>query len=406
VTGSPQPLPPADDAGQPATTMVGAGVGGPVDDARLPEAAWVAALAGLPGMGPVRLSALLRTWPATEAWARVSAGGVHRVTPVVERSRGLRPEVAAAWAVAAREVDVGAAWERHRRAEVEVLVPGADGWPVALDDDPEPPAVLFVRGDPAALVRPAVAIVGTRRCTPTGRAVATELGRDLATAGVSVVSGLALGVDGAAHTGALVAPPGAAPVAVVGTGVDVTYPRAHVALAERVAAVGAVVSEYPLGTPPAAWRFPARNRIIAGLCDVLVVVESARTGGSMHTVDAAIERGRPVLAVPGSVRNPAAAGTNELLSAGCAPARDVTDVLVALGLGTAPERPPEPAPAVSKDQALVLDALGWDASTLEQVADRLGDPLGPVALHLTDLVHAGIVVRTGAWYTRTAAGGR
>ena len=263
--------------------------------------------------------------------------------------------------------------------------------------------MLFVRGDPTALVGPAVAIVGTRRCTPTGRAVATELGRDLAAAGVCVVSGLALGVDGAAHTGALAGTPAARPVAVVGTGVDVTYPRANAALAERVSSVGALVSEYPLGTPPAAWRFPARNRIVAGLCDVLVVVESARTGGSMHTVDAAVERGRPVLAVPGSVRNPAAAGTNELLAAGCAPARDVTDVLVALGLGTVPvRRPPEPAPAVSRDQALVLDALGWDASTLEQVADRLGEPLGPVALHLADLVHAGTVVRTGAWYTRTA----
>ena len=405
MTCSPQLPPRVGDAPEPGPSTAGPGDGRPGDLADPPEAAWVAALAGLPGMGPVRLAALLDTWPATEAWDRVAAGGVHQVASVVQRSRGLRPEVAAAWAVAARDVDVAGSWARHRAAGVVVLVPGADGWPSSLDDDPEPPAVLFVRGDPAALARPAVAIVGTRRCTPTGRAVATELGRDLAAAGVCVVSGLALGVDGAAHTGALADPRGAPPVAVVGTGVDVSYPRAHAALAERVAAAGAVVSEYPLGTPPAAWRFPARNRIIAGLCDVLVVVESARTGGSMHTVDAAIERGRPVLAVPGSVRNPAAAGTNDLLSAGCAPARDATDVLVALGLGTVPVvRPPETAAAVSTDQALVLDALGWDASSLEQVADRLGEPLGPVALHLAELVETGTVVRTGAWYTRTVAG--
>ena len=404
MTGSPHDEPGADCTGHSPSTTGGGPGGRPGDDVPLPETAWVAALAGLPGMGPVRLAALLHIWTAAEAWERVSAGGAHQVAAVVERSRGLRAEVVAAWAVAAREVDVGASWDRHRDAGVQVLAPGSDGWPEALDDDPEPPAVLFVRGAPAALTRPAVAIVGTRRCTPTGRAVATELGRDLAAAGVCVVSGLALGVDGAAHTGALAGAAGAAPVAVVGSGVDVTYPRAHAGLAERVSTAGAVVSEYPLGTPPAAWRFPARNRIIAGLCDVLVVVESARVGGSMHTVDAAIERGRAVLAVPGSVRNPAAAGTNELLSAGCAPARDATDVLVALGLGTVPvHRPPESAPAVSRDQALVLDALGWDASSLEQVADRLGESLGPVALHLAELVDAGIVVRTGAWYTRTAA---
>ena len=127
----------------------------------------------------------------------------------------------------------------------------------------------------------------------------------------------------------------------------------------------------------------------------------------MHTVEAAIERDRTVLAVPGSVRNPAAAGTNGLLLAGCAPALDVSDVLVALGLDSSRRAPrPEAAPeAVTPDQQLVLDALGWDASTLEQVADRLDEPLGPVAHHLTQLEQVGAVERDGAWYTRLARAG-
>ena len=383
-----------------------------VPEPALPEAAWVAALAGLPKMGPVRLHALLDAWTPAVAWERVRSGGLHRLEEVAVRCRALGEELDRAWSCAARATDVEALWRRHAEEGVEVLVPDHPRWPVALDDDPEPPSVLFVRGDASVLSGPTVAVVGTRRCTPTGRAVAAELGRDLAAAGVCVVSGLALGIDGAAHAGALEPGGGAAPVAVVGTGLDVAYPRAHAALADRVASSGAVVSEYPLGTPPAAWRFPARNRILAALCDVLVVVESARTGGSMHTVDAAAERGRPVLAVPGSVRNPVAVGTNELLAAGCGPARDATDVLVALGLGAGdrgrggPGATGEAEPVVTPDQALVLDALGWDAGSLEQVADRLGEPLGPVALHLAELERLGAVARTGAWYTRLAAGRR
>ena len=384
----------------------------PLDDAHLPDAAWVAALAGLPKMGPVRLGALLGHRRAPEAWQLVCAGGLHHVETVAARCRGLGEELDRAWSSAARRVDVAALWRRHADEGISVLVPGDPTWPEALVGDPEPPAVLFVRGDPSCFQRPAVAIVGTRRCTPTGRSVAQELGRDLAAAGVCVVSGLALGIDGAAHRGAL-GGGGAPPAAVVGTGLDRTYPASHAPLAAEIAGIGAVVGEYPLGTPPAAWRFPARNRIVAALASVVVVVESGTHGGSMHTVDAALERDRAVLAVPGSVRNPAAAGTNRLLAAGCAPAVDATDVLVALGLDTSGPAGPgassrvhaggSGAPVtVSPDQLVVLEALGWDAATLEQVADRLGEPLGPVALHLTELERLAVVVRGGAWYTRVA----
>jgi DNA processing protein len=248
--------------------------------------------------------------------------------------------------------------------------------------------VLFALGELAVVHRPCVAVVGTRRCTAGGRAVAHDFGRDLAEAGVCVVSGLALGIDAASHRGALGAVDGARPAAVVGTGLDVVYPRRNREVWEAVADRGAVLSEYPLGTGPERWRFPARNRLIAALADVVVVVESDVTGGSMHTVDAALERDRTTMAVPGPVRSRASSGTNALLAAGAPVARDAADVLVVLGLSSGGR---ERAPAVvpTGDPGLVLEALGWEAATLEQVADRLATPLGPVAVVLVQLEREG-----------------
>jgi DNA processing protein len=215
---------------------------------------------------------------------------------------------------------------------------------------------------------------------------------------VCVLSGLALGIDGEAHTGALSG--GTPPVAVVGTGLDVVYPRRHEQLWASVAARGAIVSEYPLGTPPERWRFPARNRIIAALAEVVVVVESGPRGGSMHTVDAALERDRVVLAVPGPVRSLASADTNGLLAAGCPPCRDAADVLVALGLTpTSTAAPTAPAPD-DPEAARVLDALGWEPATLDELAERLDAPLGPVAVHLTRLANAGWVLQRSGWWER------
>jgi DNA processing protein len=316
---------------------------GPPDDAAL----LAAALAGLPELGPRRLLALLRRWPPAEAWERVRAGDVGAALP------RLPPAVAAAWRTAAARCDLPALAAALAEQGVAVHVVASPGYPARLADDPDPPPVLFVHGSAASLASlavldgPTVAVVGTRRCTPYGRDVAAALGRDLALAGVAVVSGLALGVDGAAHEGALVAG-GAPPVAVVGSGLDVVYPRQHARLWGRVAAAGAVLTEAPLGAGPEAWRFPLRNRVIAGLADVVVVVESHERGGSRHTVDAAIERGRTVMAVPGSVRSPASAGTNALLRLGAAP-------LTSRCWPTAPHRsatsPTSSWPSVSRERA-------------------------------------------------------
>jgi len=362
----------------------------------LPPEAHAAALAGLPGMGPKRLLGLLERWPADEAWRRV-----------LVRGTGADTDLAGLWRAAAAAVDPAAVWQAHLDAGVRVDVLGTDRYPALLAADHEAPALLFSCGDIGALHHRRVAIVGTRRCTRYGREVAEELGRDLAAAGVCVVSGLARGIDGAAHTGALHA--GAAPpVAVVGSGLDVVYPRDHARLWDAVAAAGLVLSEAPLGTRPEPWRFPVRNRVIAAVAEVVVVVESHPAGGSRYTVEAAEARGRTVMAVPGSVRSPASAYPNALLADGCAPARDATDVMVALGLSSATSAGPEPEvrPQPGAAEARVLEALGWEPASLEEVVARTGSTPGHASVSLARLERDGWVSEAGGRWERVAAAGR
>lgn len=367
---------------------------------------------------------------------------------------------------AARHIDVAAVWRAHGDAGVAVSVLGRPGYPDALAEDPEAPAVLFSVGDLGALDgRPRVAVVGTRSATRYGLGVAAQLGADLAAAGVSVVSGLALGIDGAAHEGALAAwragrsdgagapsstphdpcaasttrpaahrtlGASAAPVAVVAGSVAVPYPRQHAGLWRRVAAAGAVVSEAPLDAADLAWRFPQRNRIMAAMAHVVVVVECHPSGGSMHTVQAAARRGVPVGAVPGSIRSPASAGTNALLADGCFVVRDASDVLVAVGLATAgsgqvltlpgleaalpaaASAPPDaamapavPPPGAASEHAVaVLDALGWECCSVDVLLRRTGLGLDELSLALERLRTAGVVEGAGGAWERTASGAR
>jgi DNA processing protein len=244
--------------------------------------------------------------------------------------------------------------------------------------------------------------VGTRRCTGAGAGIARELGRELAAQGIGVVSGLALGIDGAAHRGALDG--GGPAIGVVGSGLDVVYPSRHRELWSQVAERGLLLSEAPLGTRPAGWRFPSRNRVIAALADVLVVVESHAAGGSMHTVREAVDRGITVLVVPGSVRSPASAGTNQLLAEGAAPARDTTDVLVALGLTAAQRRArQERRPRPDRTGRAVLAAFDWQPATLEHLALRTGLAVPTLALTLEVLLASGWISQDGGWYERVSA---
>ncbi len=330
-----------------------------------------AALASMPRATPRRLERLLRQRDPAKVWERVERGEMPRWVA--------DEELHDTWRDHARGTDLDALGSRLESLDAWVTTPASLQHPSAVIHDVDPAPVLFRRGRVVDPTAPAAAIVGTRRCTPTGRSVAMELGSGLAAAGVTVVSGLALGIDGAAHRGALAAD-GAPVVGVVGSGLDVVYPRGNRDLWDAVSASGTLLTEAPLGAEPEGWRFPARNRLLAALADVVVVVESKRAGGSMHTVEEAIRREVTVMAVPGSVRNPAAAGTNLLLSEGCAPACSTDDVLVALGLATAGMA----GGIMQPGRAGAVDPLGdpIDIDSLDRLQKRLLDLLddGPVSL--------------------------
>jgi DNA processing protein len=380
-----------------------------------PEA-HVAALAGLPGMTTGRLSALLEGTHPVLAWRSVRAGK-HSADP--DRR----------FVASARATDVGTVEARYRRAGVRLLLRGRPDYPAALVEDPTAPAVLFCRGEPTVFDSFAtVAIVGTRSATAYGRRVAAEMGVALAEEGVVVVSGLARGIDSAAHTGALRAsgPEAARPAAVVGTGLDVVYPSSSAELWERVARLGVLVSESPLGTAPQPWVFPARNRIIAGLADVVVVVECHLSGGSLSTVEAAARRSVPVCVVPGSVHSPSSAGTNALLVDGCTPVRDATDVLVAVSLARAGRMPSRAGPrpsslrrhsgndghgavpvtvaaphrATTEDQRTVLEAVDETPTVFETILLRTNLPIPEAAQACDELVDAGLLASGPGWWSR------
>jgi DNA processing protein len=272
-------------------------------------------------------------------------------------------------------------------------------YPALLAAIYDPPAGLWIRGeaDPELLSRPAVGVVGARACSAYGRAVARTLGRDLAAAGVVVVSGMARGIDGEAHRGALDG--GGATVAVLGCGIDRDYPAAHAELARRIAATGLIVSEYEPGVEPAPWRFPARNRIIAGLSRAVVVVEARERSGALITVDFALEQGRDVLAVPGEVTSALSAGSNALLRCGAAPALSVDDVLETIGVTVAKVTRAEPVGAAGRVYAALRDG----PCTVDELARVVALPAAEVAALLTALELEGLVEAGDGAYRATIA---
>ena len=266
-------------------------------------------------------------------------------------------------------------------------------FPARLRRIHDPPPGLFIRGEAelALLDAPCVAVVGARACSAYGSGVAAELARGLARAGVVVVSGLARGIDGAAHRGALET---GTTVAVLGCGVDRDYPRAHGTLAAAIAERGMILSEYPPGVVPAPWRFPARNRIVAGLCDATVVVEARERSGALITADLALDEGREVLAVPGEITSLLSKGTNHLLRLGSVPVTCLGDVLAVVGVEPAPATLPTLDPRLEAIKAVVADgSVGAD-----EVVRKTGLSPGDVAAALTELELAGVVVHAEGLY--------
>jgi DNA processing protein len=361
-----------------------------------------ATLVCLPDMGPSRLRAVLERWPdPCVALAGVMAG---RGADVLARDvppfgAAARREMGQRWAQAAGALDLAPALERRG---TRVLLDGDASYPIR-DKISDRPAVLLSEGSaPDVLGRPRVAIVGTRSASVHGLADARELGSFLARCGITVVSGLAIGIDAAAHEGALDG--GGGVVGVVATGLDVVYPRRHVVLFERVRRAGVLLSETAFGIGANRFRFPVRNRIIAALADVVIVVEATLRGGARITAEAALEYGRTVLTIPGSRRNPAADGCNALLADGAHPLLDPDDVLVALGLTPGGRRGWGAPPArgtPGRDGASVLQACSGEPATVDELASRTGLALEAVTLALAGLERQGwIEHRRGWWWPR------
>lgn len=314
-------------------------------------------------------------------------------------------------------------------ADRHLLALGDAAYPPLLLETADPPLVLFVHGAVGVLSRPALAIVGSRSPTAQGADNAHAFAGALARAGYTIVSGLAAGIDAAAHEGALAA--GAATVAVVGTGPDRVYPARHRDLAHRIVAGGALVSEFVPGTPPLERHFPQRNRIIAGLTLGTLVVEAALRSGSLITARQAAEAGREVFAIPGSIHSPQSRGCHALIKQGAKLVESAADVQDELrgepaqrGAAAVASRSPAPSGAAgaAEDAAgeptaaappdgdrgddaaapdALLDALGHDPISLDMLAARTGWPAATLAAKLLDLELAGRVARLpGGWYQR------
>lgn len=305
-----------------------------------------------------------------------------------------------------RQVDLTLAWLEAGDADAprHVISLADSRYPPGLTQIADPPLILYVAGELPATWPDAIAIVGSRNATAQGVANARAFAESFARSGLAVVSGMALGIDGAAHEGALAgaAPGTVATVAVVGTGLDRVYPKQHRDLAHRIAARGLIVSEYPVGTPPLAPNFPKRNRIIAALTHGTVVVEAALQSGSLITAKQAAEQGKEVFAIPGSIHSPQSRGCHALIKQGAKLVETAQDVLEELPqLGARPAVSQVIEPAQSGEGDAVLDALGFDPATLDALVARSGIAASLLQARLLELEMDGQVARlAGGLYQR------
>lgn len=308
---------------------------------------------------------------------------------------GGEPEVDAA--VAATLAWLVEAPNRH------LVTAGHPAYPYLLKTIADPPPLLFVRGDPAFLAQPQVAIVGTRNPSRGGEQLAHDFAAELAGRGLVITSGLALGIDGAAHQGALSAK--GVTIGVLGTGPDRLYPRAHLRLAEQMLDnAGLIISEYLPGTAPLAPNFPRRNRIISGLSMGVLVVEAALQSGSLITARLAAEQGREVWALPGSVHNPQTKGCHTLIREGAKLVEEAAHILEDIGPllgnlrpGSARATPP-PAAAPSGPKAQVLEALAWECRSLDWLVDATGLPVAELGSLLLQLELDGLIAAVPGGY--------
>ncbi len=349
------------------------------------KAYWIA-FNKVPGIGPARLAALLEACGSIEAAWRAS---IHEL-----KSAGLDKRSLENLLAARRTIDVDAEWALALKAGVQIVTWNDPNYPENLHQIEAPPPVLYLRGELCDEDRWAVAVVGTRRASVYGREVANTVARELAANGVTIISGLALGIDTVAHKAALLA--GGRTLAVLGSGVDQLYPPENRGLAQMIAEHGAVVSEYALGTRPEAGNFPPRNRIISGLSKGVVIVEAGRRSGALITAHFAADQGRDVFAVPGNILHPGSAGCNGLIQQGAMPLLSVDDVLEQLNL-TRVEAQQSARKLMSPDptEAQLLAYLSNEPRHIDEIVRQAAMPPPQVTSLLTIMELKGLVRQVG-----------
>lgn len=335
-----------------------------------------------PGIGPARLSRLIEYFGSVRAAWEAPASAL--------AATGLDARTCEALMALRARLDLDAELERVWRAGASLLCLEDADYPALLREIPQPPPLIYIRGSLAVCDDWAVAVVGTRRPTSYGKEAAKRITGELAAAGVTIVSGLAIGVDGVAHEAALDA--GGRTIAVLGCGVDVAYPDRHRDLVTRIVHQGALVSEYPIGTVPAPLNFPPRNRLISGLTRGTLVVEAGARSGALITVEFALEQGRDVFAVPGSIFSRFSEGTNRLIRDGAGLVSGAGDILTALNLTAVPEQqalqfdvPDDPA------EQIVLAGLDHEPRHIDEIGRTGGLAAAAVAAALAMLELKGLV---------------
>lgn len=356
---------------------------------RLEEVEALFVLDGLPGVGPGTVRRLVDVFGSARSALRARRGDFASVAG---------PEAAEGRRDAELRELVGAALERARDLGMRTVVMGDEEYPRRLLHLADPPSVLFLRGDPGLLGRDGIAVVGARKATARGRDVARALGRALGRRSVTVVSGMALGVDGAAHRGALEVD--GPTVAVLGRGADAPYPRSHARLFRQILDSGLVVSEFLPGTPPLPHHFPRRNRILAALARAVVVVEAGRRSGALITMEHGLDLGLDIFAVPGPIDAPTCRGSNALLLDGARAVVDVEAFARQVAGGDGAEEPSSSVPDGVPGR--VLEGLGGEVLHVDEVARRAGLDVSRALFHLSTLEMDGWVERVPGMRFRRA----
>jgi DNA processing protein len=338
------------------------------------------------GIGAVRLRALIEYFgDAASAW---------QGSPDELRAAGMGSKVIERMLEARKNVDLDQLWDKIIAQGIKILTWDDELYPPRLKEIEQPPPVLYVRGELLPEDHFAVAIVGTRKVTPYGRQITEELSAFLASNGVTVVSGLARGVDAVAHSAALKA--GGRTLAVLGSGVDRIYPPENRALAEQMMTRGALISDYPVGTAPDASNFPPRNRIISGLSLAVVVVEAGETSGALITAEFAAEQGREIFAVPGSILAPQSKGTNKLIQNGALPLLTPQDLMQALNLTrVGAQKSARKILPADEVEAQLMNTIGSEPMHVDEIRNQTGLPVEKVSAALVMMELKGMVRQIG-----------